>query len=93
MTGADLDAAARAVIREAGYGEAFIHPSGHGIGMEVHEAPSARKEGAIPLAAGMSFTIEPGIYLPEWGGVRIEDLVIFTETGIMNLTDAPILEV
>lgn len=93
MTGGDLDAAARGVIAEAGYGDAFLHGLGHGIGLQVHEAPSARKEGTDVFAAGMSLTIEPGIYLPDWGGVRIEDLVVFTPTGIINLTDAPVLDV
>ncbi|MCA1723793.1 MAG: M24 family metallopeptidase, partial [Thermomicrobia bacterium] len=93
MTGGELDAAARGVIAEAGYGDAFLHGLGHGIGLQVHEAPSARKEGEDVFAAGMSLTIEPGIYLPDWGGVRIEDLVVFTPTGIANLTDAPVLEV
>jgi len=91
MTSGDLDAAARGVIAEAGYGDAFLHGLGHGIGLQVHEAPSARKEGNDVFAAGMSLTIEPGVYLPDWGGVRIEDLVIFTPTGIINLTDAPVL--
>ncbi|MDQ6833570.1 MAG: Xaa-Pro peptidase family protein [Chloroflexota bacterium] len=93
MTGGDLDAAARGVIAEAGYGDAFLHGLGHGIGLQVHEAPSARKEGTDVFAAGMSLTIEPGVYLPDWGGVRIEDLVVFTSTGIINLTDAPVLAV
>jgi len=93
MTGGDLDAAARGVIAEAGYGDAFLHGLGHGIGLQVHEAPSARKEGTDVFAAGMSLTIEPGVYLPDWGGVRIEDLVVFTPTGIINLTDAPVLDV
>jgi len=93
MTSGDLDAAARGVIAEAGYGDVFLHGLGHGIGLQVHEAPSARKEGNDVFAAGMSLTIEPGVYLPDWGGVRIEDLVIFTPTGIINLTDAPVLAV
>ncbi len=93
MTSGELDAAARAVIADAGYGEAFLHGLGHGIGLQVHEAPSARREGDDVFAAGMSLTIEPGIYLPEWGGVRIEDLVVFTTDGIINLTDAPVLGV
>ncbi len=93
MTSGELDAAARGVIAEAGYGEAFLHGLGHGIGLQVHEAPSARKKGDDVFAAGMSLTIEPGIYLPDWGGVRIEDLVVFTPTGIINLTDAPVLDV
>lgn len=93
VTGGNLDAAAREVIAEAGYGEAFVHGLGHGIGLQVHEAPSARREGDDVFAAGMSLTIEPGIYLPDWGGVRIEDLVVFTPTGVMNLTDAPVLDI
>lgn len=93
MTGGALDAAARDVIAEAGYGNAFVHGLGHGIGLQVHEAPSARREGDDVFAVGMSLTIEPGIYLPDWGGVRIEDLVVFTPTGITNLTDAPVLDV
>ncbi len=93
MTGDQMDAAARAVIAEAGYGEAFLHGLGHGIGLQVHEAPSARRDGDDVFAAGMSLTIEPAIYLPGWGGVRIEDLVVFTADGIINLTDAPVLDV
>ena len=93
MTGGEMDAAAREVISDAGYGEAFLHGLGHGIGLQVHEGPSARRDGDDVFAPGMSLTIEPGIYLPEWGGVRIEDLVVFTQTGIINLTDAPVLDV
>jgi Xaa-Pro aminopeptidase len=93
MTGGDLDAAAREVIVDAGYADAILHGLGHGIGLQVHEGPSARRDGDDVFAPGMSLTIEPGIYLPEWGGVRIEDLVVFTPTGIINLTDAPVLDV
>lgn len=93
MTGGELDAAARAVIAEAGFGDAFLHGLGHGIGLQVHEGPGARREGEDVFAPGMSLTIEPGIYLPDWGGVRIEDLIVFTPDGIVNLTDAPVLDV
>ncbi len=71
-TGAEIDAAAREVIREAGYGEAFGHGLGHGIGLVVHELPRLAA-GAGELTEGMVFTLEPGVYLPGWGGVRIED--------------------
>jgi Xaa-Pro aminopeptidase len=93
LTGGDLDKAARDVIAEAGYDDKFIHGLGHGVGLHVHEGPSARKEGTDVFRPGMSLTIEPGIYLPEWGGVRIEDAVIFTENGIEILAPAPVLEV
>lgn len=91
MKGGDLDAAARAVIAEAGYGDNFIHTLGHGIGLQVHEGPGARTDGEDIFSPGMSLTIEPGIYLEGWGGVRIEDTIVFTETGIENLTAAPVL--
>lgn len=93
MTGGQLDAAAREVIVEGGYTHGILHGLGHGIGLQVHEGPSARKDGDDVFAAGMSLTIEPGVYLPGWGGVRIEDLIVFTQTGIMNLTEAPVLDV
>ena len=77
MTGREGDALARDVIARAGYGEAFIHGLGHGIGLEVHEPPSlSQTRGDEVLRPGMVFSVEPGIYLPGWGGVRIEDLVV-----------------
>lgn len=91
MTGGEIDAAAREVITDAGFGEYFIHSLGHGVGLQVHEGPSARAEGEDIYAPGMTLTVEPGIYLEGWGGVRIEDLVILNESGIENLTDAPVL--
>lgn len=91
MLGKDVDALARDVITAAGYGDHFIHGLGHGVGLQIHEGPSAgpRSTDADVIEAGMSLTIEPGIYLADWGGVRIEDLVIITEEGVKNLTTAP----
>ncbi len=91
MLGKPVDALARDVITAAGYGEHYIHGTGHGVGLQIHEAPSAgqRSTDADVIEAGMTLTVEPGIYLPDWGGVRIEDLIIITEEGSRNLTTAP----
>lgn len=72
----DVDAAARTVIEEAGYGEAFLHGLGHGVGLAIHEAPTLSQLGAGTLTAGMAVTVEPGVYLVDRGGVRIEDTLV-----------------
>jgi Xaa-Pro aminopeptidase len=86
MTGADIDALGRDHITQAGYGEYFIHRTGHGIGLSVHEEPYIVKSNKEKIQPGMTFTIEPGIYLPSTGGVRIEDTVVMAETDVESMT-------
>jgi Xaa-Pro aminopeptidase len=85
----DVDAEARSVIEQAGFGRFFEHGLGHGLGMDIHEAPRLRKESDNILQPGMIVTVEPGIYLPGWGGIRIEDDVLVTSEGCEVLTHLP----
>jgi Xaa-Pro aminopeptidase len=88
MTGAECDSLARSVITEAGYGDNFGHSLGHGVGLAVHERPRIGPGSDDKLGLNMVFTIEPGIYLTGWGGVRIEDIVILTPGGAKSLSKA-----
>lgn len=89
VKGEAVDAAARDVITKAGYGKEFGHGLGHGIGLEVHEGPRLTRKADAELRPGMVVTVEPGIYLPGWGGFRIEDDVLVTKTGAEVLSDVP----
>jgi Xaa-Pro aminopeptidase len=84
-----VDAAARTVLEKAGLGKHFRHGTGHGVGLAVHEAPSISPQGEGVAEAGMVFTIEPGVYIPNWGGVRIEDMVEVTPHGCRLITRIP----
>jgi Xaa-Pro aminopeptidase len=84
-----VDAAARRIIAQAGYAEYFGHGLGHGVGRAIHEFPALNRPGKRRLRAGMVVTVEPGIYLPGWGGVRIEDMVLVTADGCETLSRAP----
>ena len=88
LTGKEADALARDMIAAAGFGEYFGHGLGHGVGLETHEQPVLSPRGEVILSPGMVVTVEPGIYIPGWGGVRIEDMVLVTATGAEILTRA-----
>jgi len=85
----DLDSIARRIIEEAGFGRFFLHGLGHGVGLEVHEPPRLSPSGMGLLQEGMVFTIEPGVYLEGFGGVRLESLVFLSETGPEILSEMP----
>jgi Xaa-Pro dipeptidase len=89
LTAGEVDQAARKVIEQAGYGKFFIHRTGHGLGMEAHEPPYMRSGNNQVLDLGMTFTIEPGIYLPDRGGVRIEDNMVIVAGQAQSLSDFP----
>lgn len=89
ITGKEADSAARSIITKYGYGEYFGHGLGHSLGLEVHEDPNLNSREERILEPGMVLTVEPGIYIPGWGGIRIEDVVLVTENGAEVLTQAP----
>lgn len=89
LTGKEVDAVARKVIETHGYGEYFGHGLGHSVGLAIHEGPNLSVREERILEPGMVLTVEPGIYIPNWGGVRIEDMVLVTETGCEVLTQSP----
>ena len=84
-----VDAAARGLIAAAGHGPAFFHRTGHGIGLDGHEDPYLVAGNALPLQAGMAFSVEPGIYLPGRWGARIEDIVVATPDGVESFNNRP----
>jgi Xaa-Pro aminopeptidase len=89
VSGADLDAVCRGVFRDAGYGDWFVHGTGHGVGLDIHEEPFASSTSTAVLAEGDVVTVEPGLYRDGFGGVRIEDLATVTATGCATLTTLP----
>ncbi len=89
MTSSDADALARAVLADARLDDYFGHGLGHGVGLQIHESPRLMRSSQQELQVGMVFSVEPGVYLPDWGGVRIEDLVLLTDDGCTVLSQSP----
>ena len=85
----EIDRRARGLLEERGLGEHFGHGLGHGVGLSVHERPAITRRSAEVVREGMVFTVEPGVYIPGWGGIRIEDTVLVTAGGCEVLTPAP----
>jgi len=85
----EIDLVCRSLIEDAGYGGRFGHGTGHGVGLDIHELPAVRKGNAAILQPGHVLTVEPGIYIPQLGGVRIEDTVVVTHDGCRVLTRFP----
>jgi Xaa-Pro aminopeptidase len=94
MKACDLDRTARQVIKRAGFGKYFGHGLGHGIGLQIHDNPAVNPTNRQPLEPGMVVTIEPGIYIPNWGGVRIEDDILITQKGcrVLNRAEKNLIE-
>ena len=88
VTGHEVDEACRAVLRRYGYEDQFLHSTGHGVGLEIHEAPRLAQKSEDVLAVGHVVTVEPGVYVPGFGGVRIEDMVLVTDSGHRVLTES-----
>jgi Xaa-Pro aminopeptidase/Xaa-Pro dipeptidase len=86
----EVDLAAREYIERAGYGKFFTHSTGHGVGIEIHEPPRVYKEEKTPIKEGMVFTIEPGVYLPGLGGIRLENIVVVEKEGARVLQTTPL---
>lgn len=89
MSGKEADSLARTVIEAGGYGEQFSHSLGHGVGLAIHEEPRLSQLADAPLDPGTVVSVEPGVYFPEWGGIRIEDVVVIKEGGVQVLTRSP----